>query len=389
MKRNAKKRTVLVVLWLAGSAGRKQLTGILQYVNAGHPWSIRLITDPKDFTDEAIRQAETDGVHGFLVHANAQVGTALAASTVPTVLLDFPPLALRSRKNAIALILDGDEQIGRTAADYFLRLGNFASFAFVPDEQNRGWSRLRERGYKTTLDEHGRPCQVYGRGKGNLSDWLKTLTRPAAVFTAYDLRAQETIEACKTAKLSIPGQVAVLGVDNDELICDYTTPSISSIRIDHETLGAEAAKLLDRMMRTPSAASPKPVFMSAGVVVERESTAPTPPAAHLVARALAYIHAHASECISVSDVVRHLGISRRLADRRFGAATGTSIRRAIEDRRLALVKERLASTRLPIDKISRLCGYANAQRLKYVFKARFGMPMTTWRAREQADRRQP
>ena len=164
MKRNAKKRTVLVVLWLAGSAGRKQLTGILQYVNAGHPWSIRLITDPKDFTDEAIRQAETNGVHGFLVHANAQVCTALAASTVPTVLLDFPPPALRSRKNAIALILDNDEQIGRTAADYFLRLGNFASFAFVPDEQNRGWSRLRERGYKTTLNERAAPACKPTRG---------------------------------------------------------------------------------------------------------------------------------------------------------------------------------------------------------------------------------
>lgn len=369
----------MVVLWLAGSAGRKQLTGILQYVNAGHPWSIRLVTDPKDFTDDAIRQAEADGVNGFLVHANAQVGTALAASTIPTVLLDFPPPALRKRTKAIALILDGDEQIGRTAADYFLKLGNFASFAFVPDEQNRGWSRLRERGYKTALNEHDRPCRVYGRDKGALSDWLKTLTRPAAVFTAYDLRAQETIEACKAAKLSIPDQVAVLGVDNDELICDYTTPSISSVRIDHETLGAEAAKLLDRLMRTPSAVRPKPVFMPAGVVVERESTAPTPPAAHLVARALDYIRAHAAERISVSDVVRHLGISRRLADARFGAATGSSIRRAIEDRRLALVQERLKATSLSIDKVARLCGYVHPQRLKYVFKARFGMSMSDWR----------
>lgn len=147
--------------------------------------------------------------------------------------------------------------------------------------------------------------------------------------------------------------------------------------------------MLDRMMRTPSAASPKPVFMPVGEVVERESTAPTPPAAHLVARALAYIHTHAAECISVSDVVRHLGISRRLADRRFGAATGTSLRRAIEDRRLALVKERLASTHLPINKISRLCGYANIQRLKYVFKTRFGMSMSTWRSREHTDSPQP
>lgn len=389
MKRNAKKRTVLVVLWLAGSAGRKQLTGILQYVNAGHPWSIRLITDPKDFTDEAIHKAEADGTHGFLVHANAQVGTALARSTVPTVLLDFPPPALRNRKKSIALILDGDEQIGQTAAEYFLRLGNFASFAFVPDEQNRGWSRLRERGYKTTLGAHSRPCQTYGASKGLLADWLLALPKPAAVFTAYDLRAQETIEACKEAKLSIPKQVAVLGVDNDELICDYTSPSISSIRIDHETLGAEAAKLLDRLMDAPSGRSPKPVFMPAGTVVERESTAPTAPTARLVARALSFISAHAADGISVADVVSHLGVSRRLADARFSAVTGTSIRRAIEDRRLALVRERLKTTRLTIEKISRLCGYANTQRLKYVFKARFGISMSQWRADSTAAPRKP
>ncbi len=389
MKRSAKKRTVLVVLWLAGSAGRKQLTGILQYVNAGHPWSIRLISDPKDFTDEAIRKAEADGTHGLLVHANAQVGTALARSTVPTVLLDFPPPALRNRKKSIALILDGDEQIGQTAAEYFLRLGNFASFAFVPDEQNRGWSRLRERGYKTTLGAHSRPCQTYGASKGPLADWLLALPKPAAVFTAYDLRAQETIEACKEAKLSIPRQVAVLGVDNDELICDYTSPSISSIRIDHETLGAEAAKLLDRLMDAPSGRSPKPVFMPAGTVVERESTAPTAPTARLVARALSFISAHAADGISVADVVSHLGVSRRLADARFGAVTGTSIRRAIEDRRLALVRERLKTTRLTIEKISRLCGYANTQRLKYVFKARFGISMSQWRADSTAAPRKP
>lgn len=380
MKQHAKEKTVLVVLWLAGSAGRRLLTGILNYINDGHPWSIRLITDPKDFTNEVLRTAEADGVDGLLVHAPAQVGAALSKSTVPTVLLDFPPPTLHKRRKNLAIVLDGDEQIGRAAADYFLRLGGFASFAFVPDEQSRGWSRLRERGYKAALMAAGCKCRVYGSGKGALSDWLKKLPRPAAVFTAYDLRAREAVEACRAAHLAIPGQIALLGVDNDELICKATTPSISSIRIDHETIGLKSAELLDRMMRASSATKPQTVFMPPGAVVERESTAPASPAAHLVDRAQDYIFAHAVDGISVSDVVRHLGCSRRLADRRFGESTGSSIRRAIEDRRLELVKEHLRNTRLGIDKIAHLCGYANAQRLKYVFKARVGMSMSAWRA---------
>lgn len=377
--RKQKRRKVIVVLWLAGSAGRKQLTGILHYVNSGHPWSVHLVTDPKGFTNEMIHKAVSDGIDGFIVHTDAQAAEGLASSTIPTVLMDFPPPKLSKRKHAIAVILDSDEDIGKVAADYFLQLGRFGSYAFIPDRENRGWSRLRERGYKNALLKKGIDCQVFGTDKGSLADWLKNLPKPVAALCAYDLGAQDVFEACRQAKLSVPDQVAVLGVDNDELICDYSEPSLSSVRIDHEALGFEAARTLERLMRRPTDGELKRIFMPADSVVERESTAPTAPAAHLVARALAFIKAHATDGITVSDVVRHLGVSRRLLDRRFGATAGTSIHKAIENRRLEQVKHRLATSNMPIAKISHLCGYANAQRLKYVFRQRYGCSMSEWR----------
>lgn len=379
MKIGTKKRNVIVVLWLAGSAGRKQLTGILRYVNEGHPWSVRLITEPKDFTDEIVRKATEDKVDGFLVHTDAISADALAVSNVPTVLMDFPTPALRLRTRSIAVILDSDEAIGRTGAEYFLNLGNFASYAFVPDEFNRGWSRLRERGFKAALGKRNQECETYSEKKGPLSDWLAKLPKPVAVMTAYDLLAQKTIEACKQTNLDVPTQVAVLGVDNDEIICDYSTPSLSSVRIDHEALGYEAARTLDRLMSRKSNTGMKKIFMPADKVIERESTAPTTPFVHLVQKALAYIEKHACDGIGVPDVVRFLGVSRRLADRRFGEVTGSSLHCAIEDRRLEQVKKRLRTTKLSIKKISHLCGYANEQRLKYVFKAHVGCSMSEWR----------
>lgn len=378
-KKPPRKRTVIVVLWLAGSAGRKQLTGILSFVRNGHPWSIHLVSDPKSFDNAAILQAESDGVDGLIAHVENGDSDALATSSIPTVLLDFPPPKVANRKRSIAVILDSDEQIGDVAAKYFMQLGNFASYAFIPDRLNRGWSRLRERGFSRALRCHGADFRVFGEGRGSLADWLASLPKPTAVLAAYDLMAQEAIGACREANLDVPRQVSVLGVDNDELICDYTSPSISSVRIDHEALGHEAARTLESLMNRSTSNRLKKIFMPVGAVVERESTSAIVPGTRLVQTAIDYIHEHAADGITVSDVIRRLGVSRRLADRRFGAATGSSIRRAIEERRLELVRQRLKSSDMPIQKLSRLCGYANVQRLKYVFKARFGISMTAWR----------
>ena len=127
MKARQKIRKVLVVLWLAGSAGRKQMTGILNYVKNGHPWSINLITDPAEFDEAAIKKAEDDGIDGIIGHIGPAAADALAKSRIPTVLIDFPPPSLITRKEAIAILLDPDEEIGRCGADYFLKLGNYAS----------------------------------------------------------------------------------------------------------------------------------------------------------------------------------------------------------------------------------------------------------------------
>ena len=373
-----------MALWLAGSPGRKHLQGALRYVNAGHNWNVKILSGPSEFTADVIRAAEQDGTDGFLACVDARAADALAASTVPTVLMDFPPPALRRRSKALTMMFNDEEGIGAKGADYFLSLGSFATYAFVPDAEGRGWSRLRERGFKAALRKRGKDVRVFGRACGALADWLAALPKPAAVMSAWDFGAKEVLEACRRAKLKVPADVSVLGADNDELLCEYAQPTLTSIKIDHEQHGYESAAILDRMMNARKPSAVRKVFTPVGEVVERESTKPTAPAENLVRRALDFINANATAGISVADVVVHLGVSRRLADLRFSQATGTSIRRAIENRRLEEAKQRLANTTLSIDRVASLSGYANPQRLKYVFKSRMGLTMSNWRKQAKA-----
>ena len=380
MTRRKQAKNVMVVLWLAGSAGRKQLTGILNFVKNGRPWSIQLITDPQAFTSEIIEKAEKDGIDGFIAHAGPEAAAALSRSTIPTVLIDFPPPALVTRRKNLAILLDSDEDIGKTGADFFLKLGNFASYGFIPDGENRGWSRLRERGFKTALRQAKKSCEVFNPAAATLKEFLLSLPKPAAVMTAYDFMAKEALETCAKLKLDVPSLVSILGVDNDEIICEYSTPSLSSVRINHEDFGYESAKILAGMMAAGRPCECRRRFLGAGAVIERESTSPISPATRLVQQARQYIQRHFADDIGVEDVVMHLGsASRRLVDRRFREITGNSIRRTIEDMRLENVKRLLQTTDMSIEKISRLSGYPNTQRLKYVFKTRFGLTMGEWR----------
>ena len=379
MRKAPEPKNVLMALWLAGSPGRKHLQGALRFANAGYGWNVRILPSPDDFTADVIRKAETDGTDGFLVCVGAAAAPALAKSRIPTVLMDFPPPALLRRRTALTLMFNDEEGIGAKGAAYLSSLGTFASYAFIPDAANRGWSRLRERGFKAALRRQGFRPVTYDRRREDLASWLLALPKPAAVMAAYDFGAKEALECCRAAKLKVPDDIAVLGVDNDELLCDYAKPSLSSIRIDHEQHGYLSAEILNRLMHAKRPQGLRKVFLPADEIVERETTKPQPVSAYLARRAQEFIDANAVRGIGVEHVVAHLGVSRRLADLRFAQATGMSLRRAIENRRLEEVKRRLSETKLPIDQIARLSGYSNPLRLKYVFKARTGLTMSDWR----------
>ena len=178
----------------------------------------------------------------------------LSRIDIPTIALDiFDESILGGRRKNLVYIGGLCKDIGQTAARHFLSQGLYRSYAFVPDLAGHTWSRLRGEAFIAEMAHNGFKTAVYRtRGKGydlpKLRAWINKLPRPVGIFAAFDDRAIQVLEACRDAGLDVPHQVAVIGVDNDEMICPHTTPPLTSVQPDHTRIGELAAEKLMEMM---------------------------------------------------------------------------------------------------------------------------------------------
>ncbi len=389
----AKIRRIAVVLRLSYASGRDLLYGISQYARRKCRWQFHVINFQGDATAEELHSAVAGGkLDGIIANGadNQAIAKVLEASSIPLVVIGART-PLLTRKDAIAFVHNDDIAIGRRGAEYLASLGRFRSYGFIArsvDSCNYV-PVLRERGFRSALDNVGCNVRTYAtavnvkRGSyddiNRLGEWLKALPKPAAIMAAHDLRAMHVIEAAKASGLVIPNDIALIGVDNDELVCETSEPTLTSIAPDHVRLGELAAACLRRIIKNPSSMSFESL-LPVKTVIERLSTRHVAPSVHLVERATSYIRRNALKGIGAVDVVRHLGVSRRLADVRFRQATGQSILSAIMKTRLDEVKRRLRDTDTPIAKITAACGFHGENYAKKLFKSRFGVSMTKWRA---------
>ena len=389
-QRSRRIRRVAVVLRMSGTAGRDILTGIFYFTRSNANWRTRLFQMPDEFTPDAFRAEMADGLDGIIASEPGPDETArlVRESGIPVSFIGDPGPILSERKDHVAFTRNDDEMIGRMGANYLASLGQRRSYGFVPTVSDQYWSASRLKGFKAALAAKKANVEVFnspGAAAGSredlaaLRDWLAALPKPAAVMASWDTRATQVLAMCKDAQIKIPNQVAVLGVDNDELLDESSDPPISSILPNHEQLGYAAARVLNNLMSGRHARSSGPFLVKPVKVVERESAVASAPAAHLLSRATAYIRKNAAKGIKVKDVASFLGVSRRLADLRFQQFSGETINETITRHRLDAVKKFLATTNRPIKTISEECGYTDPSYLKVLFKRRFGCTMREWR----------
>ena len=369
-------RNVAVVLKLSGASGRDLLSGIATYAREHCRWRLRIFSRSEDFTPAAL--AEIHNLDGIITSERGADGMTqiLERSRIPLVVIGMKGEWLSGRTRQLTFVRNDDEDIGRFAANHLHSLGNFRSFGFVPGHERTYWSLLREKGFRSFLRQHGVRTSVCTAG---LSDWLTALPKPAAVMAAFDERAVEILDACGEARILVPQQVAVIGVDNDELLCDFSDPPLSSVLPDHVREGMLAAQELNRMLRSKKPTAVTTVLCRGKRIIRRESTAPVAPITHLVDEALRYIRRNATTALRVDDVVLHLGVSRRLADLRFKESGELSLARVISNARLDEVAKRLKESDAPIGKIASACSFENLQHLANAFHRRFGMSMSDYR----------
>lgn len=275
----------------------------------------------------------------------------------------------------------------RLAVEHLLEKG-LRHFAFV-GIAGKVWSDRRQQAFVQQIAEAGHEAHVYhcasrcrppwSREQAAMSRWLAALPKPVGVLACNDDRGREVLAACRQARLRVPEEVAVIGVDNDELLCDLSDPPLSSVALGAERAGFEAAALLDGLM-AGRVKKPQRLVAAALGVVARRSTDVLHHEDPDVAAALRFIHDNAGQPIRVYDVVADSGDARRTLEIRFRQALGRSIHTEIQRTRLERARQLLLETDLPLPKVAQACGFGSPSYLASVFHRNLGVTPIKYRA---------
>ena len=380
---------VAVLLPTSVKVCRDMRRGILQYVHRHGPWGLHILEGRQG--EQKLVQMKEWGCTGIIgrLYTPELVDVALQAE-VPLIIMDPKDEFQRPGHplSRCSIVRSDTAAIGRLAAEYFLSR-KFTNYAYVGEIHGLGWSVTRGEAFADTILMAGFACHTYGMlpmaeqedaglERTRLCAWLRDLPKPVALLAAMDNRGRQVMDACAWAGIAVPHDAAVLGVDNDDDLCENTTPPMSSILLDAERASYEAAHLLDGLMRHTTRKRHVITYGPAHVV-SRRSTDATQIADGVVVRALEFIAVNACSCIGVPDVVRHVNASRRLAEIRFRQVLGHTILEEIQRVRLERVCTLLKETNLPIGEIARMCGSDSESHLGTLFRRRFGCTMRDFR----------
>ena len=293
---------------------------------------------------------------------------------MPVAYLDQDPSHPSPRHSCV---LHDSAATARLAAKELLNLG-YKSCGFVGMPQPRFWSNERAEAYRAEAEKAG--CGFSEFSGDDIVSWLSTLSKPCAILAVNDYAAQQVHHAAQTLGLRIPDDIAIAGIDNDELYCEAMKPGLTSVAPGFEEAGYRLASLLADQIDNPDK---PPVIVKYGPskLVRRGSTRKIAVADVRVRRALEFIRRNAcNRSLDVDAVTKAMNCSRRLATLRFREAAGHSIVDEIHDVRFQHACKLLAETGMPTSAIVSECGYDSESFFKKYFKRRTGMSMKDWRA---------
>ena len=376
-----------------GARGLSPKTGVERAVQRGvalaagkFGWALEII-DPALTGDDVRPFAELLGrADGVIVRLAERCGLVrpFLGPDVPMVGIDIAA----SRDSGLwATLLPDNAAIGAVAAEELLAMG-LACHAIVPSLPALTWGVARDRGFAARVRASGGDVRVYephegwraAAEHGALARWLAVLPRPFGLFGCNDVVARFALSACKSAGLAVPDEARVVGADNDETLCLFCSPPLTSVRIDHEGAGRRAAEVLQGCFgrRQPDRVA---VMRFGPCGVERRAStgfAPQDGDPRLDA-GLSFLSRHyANRLVGAADVAAAMGLGRRQAERLFRAA-GKSIRTEIESARLAHVMTLLSTTGLPLRRIAAESGFSTEIYLSGLFRKRFGVSPGAWR----------
>lgn len=387
------KYKVILLMETSRAYGRSILRGIAHYCGTHSPWIFYRSapfywgSTSKRRSLKALLKLDVDGVI-LREQRNREQTEKLLSLGIPAIVAPYT-----EPFSGLPNILTDDMTIGSIAAEHLLYRG-FKHFAYCGFGQMYYWSRQRgvsfgqrvaEGGFETHYYEYEQPRtkapHPWEKEQAILIDWLKCLPKPVGLMACNDDRSQDVLEACKIARFAVPEQVAIVGMGNDDLICDLSVPPLSSVAVSAIKAGYEAAATLDKLMGGEKVTD-HVIFVRPSRVVTRQSTDVFAVADRDVLDALRFIHTRAKkELIRVDDVLKVVPVSRRSLYERFARTLGRSVHHEIKRVRVDEFARLLVNTDLPISQIALRLGCSDMKNLARYFKKAKGISPADYRKR--------
>ncbi len=376
---------VLLLIETSRAYGRGLVEGVGRYVKEHGPWSIYY--EERGLNDPLPRWLKDWRGDGIITRTASKANlTRLQATGLPIVELGADPaLGLPS-------VFPNHDRVSRMAADHFLDRG-LRHLAFYCTD-GLWWMDKRREAFARALAERGLGCEVFGRPRRGREckrpqsleretlAWLRQLPKPCGVFCASDLYASRLTHACRNGGIAVPEQVAVLGVDNDPVMCGMSFPPLSSIDPASQQIGYQAAALLDQLM-----AGKKPPTFAVQVdplaAITRQSTDVLAIPDPNVAQAVRLIREHACRGLRVAQVAEAVGLSRRLFEQRFQRTLQRTAKQEILDVQIERARMLLRETDLLTAAVARKTGFASLEYFSRAFHRETGLPPREYRRKSR------
>jgi LacI family transcriptional regulator len=380
-----KRPRVALLIETSNSYARGLLRGIHAYSREHGPWVTYLSEQEQGDTKPVVLKEDWKG-DGIL----ARLDNRWITQEVKRRQGKMPIIDLCAGRllPGVPCVETNDLSIARLAADHLLER-KFKQFCYYGDNRFN-WAQWRGEHFARLLAEEGHPCTIYddnrlGRSRSNsdrqqseLTEWVRRLPKPVGIMACHDFAGWQLLEVCHRARVAVPDEVAVIGVDNDELLCELSDPPLSSVVPDTFRAGYEAARLLDQWMagkkRPPGDLQIEPTG-----IVTRKSTDALAVADPIVSQAVRFIREHACDGIKVRDVMQHMPLSRAALDNEFKKLLGHTSHEEILRIQFQRVIELLTKSDLTLTEIAERTGFRHPQYLTYAFKERYGVPPSEYR----------
>ena len=371
------RRNVALLVETSNSYARGVLEGIIEYMRHHERWSIFLPEQERGGRPPKwLENWNGDGIIARI--ENDDIATTLRQIELPVV-----DVSAARHLPDIPWVETDDEAISELAVGHLVDRG-FTNLAFCGDP-GFNWSNWRRDRFRSLTEGDSLTSFVYDtlsrndpgyswdQEKRGLANWLCELPRPVGIFACYDIQAQKILEVCRELDIAVPEEVAVLGVDNDALLCELAEPPLSSISCNTRRTGFEAAALLDRMMNGEQVEA-APILLPPVGVQARQSTDILAIDDPDVAAALRFIRLNALEGINVADVVRTVPLSRRVLESRFKKILGRSPHEELTRLKVDRIKELLSRTDLSLSEIAIRTGFEHDEYMSVFFRNTEGIP---------------